>query len=148
MTNLKFSVEFRKSLVIMPTNAIIGIMKEKKQTLLTKKKKKKKMFLCLLSKIKTLVVLLLGFLKPVHRITCVREIFFSPSQMNEIMTTSHLLIHKKIPMNGNGKIILQMKDAKTCSIINVCYALDMKNNILNLGQLLEKGFDIHMKIFF
>ena len=29
--------------------------------------------------------------------------------------------------------------------MKVFYAPNMKNNILNLGQLLEKGFDIHMK---
>ena len=38
-----------------------------------------------------------------------------------------------------------MKDARHEFISNVYYVPNMKNNILSLGQLLKKGYDIHMK---
>lgn len=38
-----------------------------------------------------------------------------------------------------------MQDKNTCSITNVYYAKNIKNNILILVQLLEKCFNIHIK---
>ena len=46
----------------------------------------------------------------------------------------------KIPVKGKGKILIRMKDGKHEFISNVYYVPNMKNNILSLGQLLEKGY--------
>ena len=51
----------------------------------------------------------------------------------------------KIPVKGNGSILIRLKDRRHQFISNVYYVPNMKNNILSLGQLLEKGYDIHMK---
>ena len=50
----------------------------------------------------------------------------------------------KFPVKGKGSILIRIKDGRHQFISNVYYVLNMKNNILSLGQLLEKGYDIHM----
>ncbi|RZB46593.1 Heparanase-like protein 2 [Glycine soja] len=49
----------------------------------------------------------------------------------------------KIPVKG--KILIRLKNGSHQFISNVYYVPNMKNNILSLGQLLEKGYDIHLK---
>ncbi|KAJ4700820.1 Retrovirus-related Pol polyprotein from transposon TNT 1-94 [Melia azedarach] len=51
----------------------------------------------------------------------------------------------KIAVKGRGNILIQLKDGRHQFIGNVYYVPNMKINILSLGQLLEKGYDIHMK---
>ncbi|PKU80617.1 hypothetical protein MA16_Dca026419 [Dendrobium catenatum] len=51
----------------------------------------------------------------------------------------------KIMVKGKGKILILLKDGTHQFISEVYYIPYMKSNILSLGQLLEKGFDIHMK---
>ena len=51
----------------------------------------------------------------------------------------------KIPVKGKGKILINLKNGKHEFISNVYYVPNMKNNILSLGQLLEKGYTILMK---
>ncbi|PKU61942.1 hypothetical protein MA16_Dca023139 [Dendrobium catenatum] len=51
----------------------------------------------------------------------------------------------KISVKGKGKILILLKDGTHQFISEVFYVPDMKSNILSFGQLLEKGFDIHMK---
>ncbi|XP_022860419.1 uncharacterized protein LOC111380967 [Olea europaea var. sylvestris] len=51
----------------------------------------------------------------------------------------------KIPIRGKGKILVHMKDRNHKFISNVYYALDMKSNILSVGQLLEKGYVLFTK---
>ncbi|XP_050877698.1 uncharacterized protein LOC127081487 [Lathyrus oleraceus] len=51
----------------------------------------------------------------------------------------------KIPIKGKGKIIIRLKNGSHQFISNVYYVPNMKNNILSLGQLLKKGYDIHLK---
>jgi len=51
----------------------------------------------------------------------------------------------KIPVKENDKILIPQKDESHQLISNVYYAPDMKNNFHSLGQLLEKGYIIHMK---
>ncbi|KAK2985746.1 hypothetical protein RJ640_005446 [Escallonia rubra] len=51
----------------------------------------------------------------------------------------------KIPVKGKGKILIKLKDGGHQFISNVYYVPEMKANILSMGQLLEKGYDIHMK---
>jgi len=51
----------------------------------------------------------------------------------------------KIPVKGKGKILINLKNGKHEFISNVYYVSNVKNNILSLGQLLEKGYNILMK---
>ena len=51
----------------------------------------------------------------------------------------------KVPVKGKGKILIRLKNGGHQFISNVYYVPSMKNNILSLGQLLEKGYNIHMK---
>ncbi|XP_047953734.1 uncharacterized protein LOC125199931 [Salvia hispanica] len=51
----------------------------------------------------------------------------------------------KIPVKGKGKILIRLKNGAHDFISNVYYVPNMRNNILSLGQLLEKGYNIHMK---
>ncbi|KAK2980575.1 hypothetical protein RJ640_017437 [Escallonia rubra] len=51
----------------------------------------------------------------------------------------------KIPVKGKGKILIKLKNGGHQFISNVYYVPEMKANILSMGQLLEKGYDIHMK---
>ncbi|KAK2988354.1 hypothetical protein RJ640_001539 [Escallonia rubra] len=51
----------------------------------------------------------------------------------------------KIPVKGKGKILIKLKNVGHQFISNVYYVLEMKANILSMGQLLEKGYEIHMK---
>ncbi|KAJ4716700.1 Retrovirus-related Pol polyprotein from transposon TNT 1-94 [Melia azedarach] len=51
----------------------------------------------------------------------------------------------KIAVKGRCNILIQLKDGRHQFIGNVYYVPNMKSNILSLGQLLEKDYDIHMK---
>ncbi|KAK2985060.1 hypothetical protein RJ640_022938 [Escallonia rubra] len=51
----------------------------------------------------------------------------------------------KIPVKGKGKILIKLKNEGHQFISNVYYVPGMTTNILSMGQLLEKGYDIHMK---
>jgi len=49
------------------------------------------------------------------------------------------------PVQGRGKILIELKNGEQKFISEVFYVPDMKNNILSLGQFLEKGFEVQMK---
>ena len=51
----------------------------------------------------------------------------------------------QISVKGKCMILFRSKDGRHQYISNVYYVPSMKNNILRLGQLLEKGYDIVMK---
>jgi len=51
----------------------------------------------------------------------------------------------KVPIKGKGKICFSQKDGKIGTMKDVYYVPDLKNNILSIGRLLEKGFSIFMK---
>ncbi|XP_058181305.1 uncharacterized protein LOC131299741 [Rhododendron vialii] len=53
--------------------------------------------------------------------------------------------HSKVSVKGKGKILIKLKNGNHDFISDVYYVPYMKNNILSLGQLLEKGYDIWMK---
>ena len=50
--------------------------------------------------------------------------------------------NSKILVKGKCKILIYLKDGRHEFISNVYYVPNMKNNILSLGQLLKKGYDI------
>ena len=55
--------------------------------------------------------------------------------------------NSKILIKGKDKILICFNNGRHEFISNVYYVPNMNNNILSLGQLLEKGYDIHMKDF-
>ena len=61
------------------------------------------------------------------------------------MAKSLLETYLKFLVKGKGMILFRLKDERHQYISNVYYGPTMKNNILSLGQLLEKGYDIVMK---
>ncbi|XP_019447362.1 PREDICTED: uncharacterized protein LOC109350594 [Lupinus angustifolius] len=53
--------------------------------------------------------------------------------------------HSAISAKGVGRILIQRLDGKSASISNVLYVQKMKNNLLSLGHLLEKGYKVIMQ---
>lgn len=51
----------------------------------------------------------------------------------------------KIPEKERAKILIRKNNGSYQFITNVYYDPNMKNNILSMGQLLEKDYDIHVK---
>ena len=51
----------------------------------------------------------------------------------------------KVVVKGRGNILIRLKNGQHQFISNVYYVSNMKSNILSLGQLLEKGYDIRLK---
>jgi transposase InsO family protein len=51
----------------------------------------------------------------------------------------------KVLVKGKGKILIRLKNGDYQFIYDVYYVPSMKINILSLGQLLEKDYDIHLK---
>nr|XP_048330851.1 uncharacterized protein LOC125422756 [Ziziphus jujuba var. spinosa] len=51
----------------------------------------------------------------------------------------------KVAVKGKGSILIQLRNGKHQFISNVYYVPGMKSNFLRLGQLLEKGYDIHLR---
>ncbi|KAL5774594.1 hypothetical protein ACOSP7_012151 [Xanthoceras sorbifolium] len=51
----------------------------------------------------------------------------------------------KISVKGKGNILIRAKDGSHQLISNVYYVPNMTCNILSIGQLLEKDYDIHIK---
>ncbi|XP_004490485.1 uncharacterized protein [Cicer arietinum] len=50
-----------------------------------------------------------------------------------------------IKTEGVGKILIQRRDGKQSFICDVLYVLNMKNNMLSLGKLLEKGYSMNIE---
>ncbi|XP_020272099.1 uncharacterized protein LOC109847272 [Asparagus officinalis] len=50
-----------------------------------------------------------------------------------------------IPVKGKGKIMTQTKTGENMYISDVYYVPALRNNILSLGQLLKRGYDMHLK---
>ncbi|XP_019425092.1 PREDICTED: uncharacterized protein LOC109333970 [Lupinus angustifolius] len=53
--------------------------------------------------------------------------------------------HNSINTEGVGDISIKRKDEKSASIKNVLYVPKMKNKLLSLGQLLEKGYEMTLE---
>nr|KYP38574.1 Retrovirus-related Pol polyprotein from transposon TNT 1-94 [Cajanus cajan] len=51
----------------------------------------------------------------------------------------------KVAVEGKGNVLIRLKNGEHQFISNVYYVPSMKSNILSLGQLLEKGYDIQLK---
>ncbi|XP_073221586.1 uncharacterized protein [Cicer arietinum] len=53
--------------------------------------------------------------------------------------------NSSVTAEGIGKILIQRRDGKQSFICDVLYVSNMKNNLLRLGQLLEKGYSLKME---
>ncbi|CAJ2667154.1 unnamed protein product [Trifolium pratense] len=53
--------------------------------------------------------------------------------------------NRTIPAEGVGDVLIKGKKGNQAIITGVLYVPDMKTNLLSLGQLLEKGFIMHME---
>jgi hypothetical protein len=51
----------------------------------------------------------------------------------------------KVRVEGEGNILIKLKDETQKFISSVYYVPKMKSNILSLGQMLERGYMIFMK---
>ncbi|XP_022889291.1 uncharacterized protein LOC111404759 [Olea europaea var. sylvestris] len=51
----------------------------------------------------------------------------------------------KVPIKGKGNVLVRAKNGSHLLISQVYYVPTLKSNILSLGQLLENGYDIHLK---
>ncbi|GKC64809.1 retrovirus-related pol polyprotein from transposon TNT 1-94 [Tanacetum coccineum] len=51
----------------------------------------------------------------------------------------------KAPVKGKGKILIRAKDVSHQYISDVYNVPNLKSNILSVGQILEKNYDIHFK---
>ncbi|KAG8373774.1 hypothetical protein BUALT_Bualt11G0060100 [Buddleja alternifolia] len=51
----------------------------------------------------------------------------------------------QVQVKGKGTILIRLRDGSHHFISNVFYEPEMKSNILSLGKLLEKIYDIHLK---
>jgi hypothetical protein len=53
--------------------------------------------------------------------------------------------HSNVTIKGKATILIKLKDRSHQFIGDIYYIPTLKNNILNLKQLLEKGYEIKMK---
>lgn len=73
-----------------------------------------------------------------------RELF---EELEDVHGNVSLRDSSKLSVKGKGKIKIYQKNGMPSYISNVYYVPNMKNNILSIGQLLEKGYVIHMEKF-
>lgn len=50
-----------------------------------------------------------------------------------------------VPVEGVGNILIKKKDGKNALISDVLYVLEMRSNLQRIGQLLSRGFTVHME---
>ncbi|XP_004515992.1 uncharacterized protein [Cicer arietinum] len=53
--------------------------------------------------------------------------------------------NSSVKAEGIGKVLIQRRDGNQSFICDVLYVPNMKNNLLSLGQLLEKGYSMKME---
>jgi len=51
----------------------------------------------------------------------------------------------KVPVKGKGNISIRLKNNNHSYIVDVCYILAIKHNMMSVGQLLEKCYTFFMK---
>ncbi|KAL3508849.1 hypothetical protein ACH5RR_028250 [Cinchona calisaya] len=77
-------------------------------------------------------------------ITCVKKNLFS--NLNEYFRSYMKFVNnEKVPILGKGKIRITLKDRSSNFISDVFYVPSIYHNLLSLGQLSEKGYDLHFK---
>ncbi|PON51061.1 hypothetical protein PanWU01x14_219190 [Parasponia andersonii] len=72
-----------------------------------------------------------------------RDVFI---ELDESMTGNvSFRDNSKATIKSKDKILIHLRNGEHQFIPNIYYVPNIKSNILSLGQLLEKGYDIHMK---
>ncbi|GJZ58550.1 retrovirus-related pol polyprotein from transposon TNT 1-94 [Tanacetum coccineum] len=66
-------------------------------------------------------------------------------EMKQSKGNANLGDESKEPVKGKGKILIRAKDGSRQYILDVYNVPNLKSNILCVGQLLEKNYDIHFK---
>jgi hypothetical protein len=66
-------------------------------------------------------------------------------EMTELAGTVSFGHASKVEVKGKGNMKFLQKNEKLRMVENVYYILEIKSNILSVGQLMEKGFEIFMK---
>jgi hypothetical protein len=67
------------------------------------------------------------------------------AEMTELAGTFSFGDASKVEVNGKGNMKFLQKNGKLEMVEDVYYILEIKSNILSVGQLMEKGFKIFMK---
>jgi hypothetical protein len=67
------------------------------------------------------------------------------AEMTELTGTVSFGDASKVEVKGKGNVKFLQKNGKLGMVENVYYILEIKSNILSVGQLMEKGFEIFMK---
>ncbi|XP_073223563.1 uncharacterized protein [Cicer arietinum] len=67
------------------------------------------------------------------------------SDSDEVKREIRFADNSSITTEGVGKVMIQRRDDKQSFICDVLYVPNMKNNLLSLGQLLEKGYSMKME---
>jgi len=52
---------------------------------------------------------------------------------------------QRLPSKAGGKVCFSQKGGKQGTMKDFYYVSDLKNNIISMGQLLEKGYSVFMK---
>jgi hypothetical protein len=66
-------------------------------------------------------------------------------EMTELARTVSFGDASKVEVKGKGSVKFLQKNEKLGMVENVYYIPEIKINILNVGQLMKKGFEIFMK---
>ena len=64
---------------------------------------------------------------------------------NDVKNKVRFVDNSSIAAEGIGRVMIKRKDGKPAFVNDVLYVPSMKNNLLNLGQLVEKGFSVNMR---
>lgn len=53
--------------------------------------------------------------------------------------------NRTVPVEGMGNVLIKKKDGKSAITSDVLYVPEMKSKLLSIGQLLSKGFNMHLE---
>ena len=77
-----------------------------------------------------------------------KSYYFSKNKLGsikiELYKQKEIVDNSTILAEGIGKVMITRKNGETTYMHSVLYVPSMKNNLLSLGQLLEKGFTMAM----
>jgi len=76
---------------------------------------------------------------------CVEIKTSSWSLMKQLEVMSHLQIIQRLSLKEKGMILIKLKDGSHQFTSDVYYILTVKKQHIELGQLLNKGYEIKMK---